>query len=92
MTTRISTLPTLAAVTDATIIPVVEGGATKRITGLALKTYTGTAAGPQGPSGPSGPSGAVGSNGASGPSGPSGAAGSNGASGPSGPSGPGTLN
>jgi len=92
MTTRISTLPSLATVTDATIIPVVEGGATKRITGLALKTYTGTAAGPQGPSGPSGPSGAAGSNGASGPSGPSGAAGSNGASGPQGPSGPGTLN
>jgi len=66
MTTRISTLPSLAAVTDATIIPVVEGGATKRITGLALKTYTGTAAGPSGPSGPAG------SAGASGPSGPSG--------------------
>jgi len=73
MTTKISTLPTLATVTDATIIPVVEGGATKRITGLALKTYTGTASGPQGPSGPSG---VTGSNGASGPSGPSGAAGS----------------
>jgi hypothetical protein len=83
MTTKISALPTLSAVTDATIIPVVEGGATKRITGLALKTYTGTAAGPQGPSGPSGPSGAAGSNGS---------AGSAGASGPSGPSGPGTLN
>jgi hypothetical protein len=69
MTTRISTLPSLATVTDATIIPVVEGGATKKITGAALKTYTGTAAGPQGPSGPSG---AAGSNGASGPSGPSG--------------------
>ena len=69
MTTKISTLPSLATVTDATIIPVVESGATKRITGLALKTYTGTASGPQGPSGPSG---AAGSNGASGPSGPSG--------------------
>ena len=69
MTTKISTLPTLATVTDATIIPVVESGATKKITGLALKTYTGTASGPQGPSGPSG---AAGSNGASGPSGPSG--------------------
>jgi hypothetical protein len=75
MTTKISTLPTLATVTDATIIPVVEGGATKKITGLALKTYTGTAAGPQGPSGPSGPAG---SNGASGPQGPTGpVAGSN---------------
>jgi hypothetical protein len=42
MTTRISTLPSLATVTDATIIPVVEGGATKRITGAALKTYTGS--------------------------------------------------
>jgi len=98
MTTKISTLPTLASVTDATIIPVVEGGATKRITGLALKTYTGTASGPQGPSGPSGATGSNGSAGAtgpqgpSGPSGPSGAAGSTGASGPSGPSGPGTLN
>jgi len=77
MTTKISTLPTLASVTDATIIPVVEGGATKRITGAALKTYTGTASGPQGPSGPSG---ATGSNGSAG------------VTGPSGPSGPGTLN
>jgi len=80
MTTKISTLPTLTTVTDATIIPVVEGGATKRITGLALKTYTGTASGPQGPSGPSGATGSNGSAGATGPQGPSG------------PSGPGTLN
>jgi hypothetical protein len=72
MTTRISALPSLAAVTDATIIPVVEGGATKRITGLAQKTYTGTAAGPQGPSGPSGPSGANGSAGSAGVTGPQG--------------------
>jgi hypothetical protein len=70
MTTRISTLPSLATVTDATIIPVVEGGATKRITGLALKTYTGTASGPQGPSGPSGAAGSAGASGPSGPSGP----------------------
>ena len=72
MTTKISTLPTLASVTDATIIPVVEGGATKRITGLALKTYTGTASGPQGPSGPSGAAGSNGSAGATGPQGPTG--------------------
>jgi hypothetical protein len=76
MTTKISSLPALAAVTDATIIPVVEGGATKRITGLTLKTYTGTASGPQGPSGPSG---AAGSNGS---------AGSAGSTGPQGPTGP----
>ena len=42
MTTKISALPTLATVTDATIIPVVESGATKRITGSALKTYIGS--------------------------------------------------
>jgi hypothetical protein len=54
----------------------VEGGATKRITGLALKTYTGTASGPQGPSGPAGSNGSAGSTGPTGPSGPSGAAGS----------------
>jgi len=42
MTTKISSLPSLATVTDATIIPVVEGGATKRITGSALKTYIGS--------------------------------------------------
>jgi len=51
MTTRISTLPSLATVTDATIIPVVEGGATKKITGLALKTYTGSGGAPGGSSG-----------------------------------------
>jgi len=45
MTTKISTLPVLDTVTDATIIPVVEGGATKRITGAALKTYTGSSGG-----------------------------------------------
>jgi len=88
MTTKISTLPSLATVTDATIIPVVEGGATKLITGLALKTYTGTASGPQGPSGPSGPSGAAGSNGSSGPQGPSGPSGANGSAGATGPQGP----
>jgi hypothetical protein len=54
----------------------VEGGATKRITGLALKTYTGTASGPQGPQGPAGSNGSAGSTGPQGPSGPSGAAGS----------------
>jgi hypothetical protein len=43
MTTRISTLPSLATVTAATILPVVESGATKRVTAAALATYiTGT--------------------------------------------------
>jgi len=88
MTTKISTLPTLTTVTDATIIPVVESGTTKRITGLALKTYTGTASGPQGPSGPSGPAGSNGSAGATGPQGPSGPSGANGSAGATGPQGP----
>jgi len=50
MTTKISALPSLAALTDATVIPVVEGGATKKITGAALKTY---ALGAQGATGTS---------------------------------------
>jgi len=64
MGTKISSLPVLSTVTDATIIPVVEGGVNKKITGNTLKTYTGSGSGPQGvtgPQGPSGPSGAQGS-------------------------------
>jgi hypothetical protein len=62
MTTKISALPTLSAVTDATIIPVVEGGATKKITGSVLKTY---AAGAQGATG-AGTQGTTGTQGTSG--------------------------
>jgi hypothetical protein len=75
MTTKISALPSLASVTDATIIPVVEGGATKRITGAVLKTYTGTAAGPQGTTGSTGSQGTTGS-------GTQGATGTQGSTGP----------
>jgi hypothetical protein len=53
----------------------VEGGATKKITGAALKTYTGTAAGPQGPQGPAGSAGGSGPTGPTGPQGPTGAPG-----------------
>jgi len=43
MTTKISALPSLASVTAATIIPVVESSTTKRVTAAALATYiTGT--------------------------------------------------
>jgi len=62
MTTKISALPTLSAVTDATIIPVVEGGSTKKITGSVLKTY---AAGAQGATG-AGTQGTTGTQGTSG--------------------------
>jgi hypothetical protein len=55
MTTRISTLPSLATVTAATILPVVEGGATKRVTAAALATYiTGTVVASSVPGGSSG--------------------------------------
>jgi len=77
MTTKISALPTLSAVTDATIIPVVEGGATKKITGVTLKTY---AAGAQGTAGTTGAQGTTGTQGAAGSAGSQGA------------TGPGTLN
>jgi hypothetical protein len=50
MTTKISTLPTLSTVTDTTIIPVVDSGSTKKITGSILKTY---ALGAQGATGTS---------------------------------------
>jgi hypothetical protein len=41
---RISQLPSLGAITDSSIIPVVEGGVTKSITGAVLKAYTITTA------------------------------------------------
>ena len=74
MTTKISALPTLTAVTDATVIPVVEGGATKKITGAVLKTY---AAGAQGATG-AGTQGATGSQGTSGTQGITGSQGATG--------------
>jgi hypothetical protein len=39
---KISDLPNLASMTNAAIVPVVESGVTKTITGTALKTYTRT--------------------------------------------------
>lgn len=55
MTTKISALPTLTSVTAATILPVVEGGATKRVTAAALATYiTGTVVASSVPGGSSG--------------------------------------
>ena len=66
MTTKISALPSLASVTDATIIPVVESGATKKITGAVLKTYAAGAQGTTG-SGTQGASGSAGTQGATGP-------------------------
>ena len=78
MTTKISALPSLATVTDATVIPVVEGGATKKITGAALKTYAAGAQGTTGTTGAQGTTGTAGSQGATGTQGTTGpVAGSN---------------
>ena len=76
MTTKISALPTLAAVTDATLIPVVEGGATKKITGVTLKNYALGAQGVTGSQGTTGTQGTTGSTGAQGTSGAQGTTGS----------------
>jgi hypothetical protein len=66
--TKISQLPVLGTMSGSTIVPVVDGGVTKTVTGSVLRTYTGTASGPQGPQG------VAGSQGPQGPSGPSGSA------------------
>ena len=86
MTTKISALPNLAAVTDATIIPVVEGGATKKITGVTLKTYAAGAQGTTGAGGAQGSSGTQGTTGSQGTTGTGtqGATGSQGTSGSTG--------
>ena len=85
--TKISQLPTLATLSDGVIIPVVENGTTKTITGLVLKTYTGTVLGPQGPQGPQGVTGPQGPQGVTGPQGPQGVAGAQGPQGITGPQG-----
>jgi hypothetical protein len=70
--TKISQLPVLATMSNSTVLPVVDGGVTKTVTGSVLRTYTGTASGPQGPQG------VAGSQGPQGPSGPAGSAASSG--------------
>jgi len=86
--TKISQLPTLATLSDGVIIPVVENGTTKTVTGLVLKTYTGTVLGPQGPQGPQGITGPQGPQGVTGPQGPQGVTGPQGPQGVTGPQGP----
>lgn len=41
-TVKLSELPALSTMTNAAVVPVVEGGVTKIVTGTALKTYTRT--------------------------------------------------
>jgi len=76
---------------NTTVLPVVDGGVTKSVTGSVLRTYTGTASGPQGPqgvAGSQGPQGVTGPQGPQGVTGPQGPTGNTGAQGPQGPSGP----
>jgi hypothetical protein len=61
---------------NSTILPVVDSGVTKTITGSVLRTYTGTSSGPQGPQGATGPQGPSGAQGPSGPAGSNANAGS----------------
>lgn len=73
-TIKISNLPPSAGVTDSTIIPVVDSGVNKKITGSQIKTYIAANGGGVGATGPRGPVGFDGSRGESvvGPSGASG--------------------
>lgn len=64
---RISNLPSLSTISDATIFPVVDGGITQKTLGLTIKDYIGTVQGPSGPQGDPGPSGPAGDQGPSGP-------------------------
>jgi hypothetical protein len=85
--TKISQLPVLATMSNSTVLPVVDGGVTKTVTGSVLRTYTGTASGPQGPQGVTGPQGPQGVTGPQGPQGVTGPQGSTGNTGPQGPQG-----
>jgi hypothetical protein len=82
-TRKISQLPAANTVAGADILPVVQGGVTKRVTVSVL-----AAAGPTGPAGAAGATGAAGESGAVGATGPTGAAGANGTIGVDGATGP----
>lgn len=80
-TIKISSLPLAAGVTDTTIIPIVDAGSNKKITGTQIKNYIGTVSGPTGPTGVTGPTGPTGPTGATGDTGPTGVTGPTGLSG-----------
>jgi hypothetical protein len=63
---KISQLPPAATVTGPDLVPIVNAGATKRVTLAALSAFFGAAAGATGPTGATGPS-------VVGPTGPAGA-------------------
>lgn len=69
---KISQLPLATGPTGPDLLPLVNGGATKRVTLSTLSAFF-AAAGATGPAGPTGAAGSSGSNGATGPTGPAGA-------------------
>ena len=96
-TKKISQLTLATTVTGADLVPIVQGGVTKRVlystlavagstgpTGLAGAAGVQGATGPAGSAGVTGPTGAAGAAGVQGATGPTGAAGLQGATGPTG--------
>lgn len=64
---KISALPLATGVTGPDVVPIVSGGATKRVTLTTLSGFLGGGAG--GATGPTGPAGEAGASGATGPAG-----------------------
>ena len=88
-TRKISQLPAATGVAGADLVPIVQGGTTKRVavSVLAAAGQTGPT-GAAGATGPAGEAGATGASGATGPEGPTGVAGAAGVTGPQGAAGP----
>lgn len=85
--TPISGLPAVTAPTGTDVMPIVNGGATKKITLAQIDSYV-SATGPSGATGATGPTGAAGSNGSNGATGATGSVGATGTSGATGVTGP----
>lgn len=81
--TPISGLPAVATPAGSDVLPIVNGGATKKITLAQIDSYV-SATGPSGATGATGPTGATGSAGSNGATGATGPSGATGATGPTG--------
>ena len=84
--TPISALPAVSSPTGSDVLPIVNGGATKKITLAQIDSYV-SATGPSGATGATGPTGAAGSAGATGATGANGATGAAGSAGATGATG-----
>lgn len=81
--TPISALPAVSSPTGSDVLPIVNGGATKKITLAQIDSYV-SATGPTGATGSTGVTGATGAGGSNGATGPTGADGATGITGPTG--------